>query len=35
MKNLKTLVPVALSAADAEANEQRVHDLIHTMQFHA
>jgi len=35
MKNLKPLVPVALSAADAEANEQRVHDLIQTMQFHA
>jgi hypothetical protein len=35
MKDLKANIPVATSAEEAELNEQRVHDFIQTIKFHA
>lgn len=35
MEELKATIPVALSVEQAELNEQRVHNFIHTLKFHA
>jgi hypothetical protein len=35
MEELKATIPVALSVEQAELNEQRVHNFIHTLKFYA
>ena len=35
MESLKETIPVALSVEQAELNEQRVHNFISTLKFHA